>query len=115
MPIDLKQSLLSGYHSIAGDYTAFSEREKSFPRENAQAACECCAARTWRVRENDEAHPMSGTRRERRMPGGTLPTIVAQTLDLRCPDPGASARPTRHGATAIKPGSRSMDRRGACG
>ena len=50
MPIDLKQSLLSGYHSIAGDYTAFSEREKSFPRENAQAACECCVARTWRVR-----------------------------------------------------------------
>ena len=47
MPIDLKQSLLSGYHSIAGDYTAFSEREKSFPRENAQAACECCAARAY--------------------------------------------------------------------
>src|SRR5260221_14490576 len=30
MPIDLKRSLLSGYHSIAGDYTAFSQREKSF-------------------------------------------------------------------------------------
>jgi hypothetical protein len=61
MPIDLKQSLLSGYHSIAGDYTAFSQREKRF-RKGKRASSVRVLRGAYAVRAGDPKPSVAATR-----------------------------------------------------